>query len=76
LIPGVDGEVWVLEYAGVLARRASYVVYGTDGRARGRVTLGDRERLISVGREHLVTLHRDDDYLESVLVRTYRRDVP
>jgi hypothetical protein len=77
LLPGLQDEVWVLEYTGNRQSPAKYIVLDANGRPKGSVTVPAGSRIREVGLDYVILVHQDADEVESVRVhRLQRRESP
>ena len=77
LLPGLQDEVWILEYTGNRQSPAKYVVLDANGRPKGSVTVPGGSRIREAGLDYVILVHQDQDEVESVRVhRLQRREPP
>ncbi len=67
-----DGHLWLREFPTLRADPVRFQVFDAEGEYLGRLELPPKHTVLEVGREHLLTVWRDDDDLE--YVRVYRLD--
>lgn len=73
LVAGVDGEVWLQEFAGVDHLPTAYLVVSAAGKIVARVQVPAGFRVREVGRDYLLGGHKDEDGVETVRMYGLRR---
>jgi hypothetical protein len=68
LIPGLEGEVWVSEYAGTRSPTTRYLVIGPSGEVRAWVHAQAGFRIKEIGRDYVTGVHYDADGVETVRI--------
>ena len=68
LLVGVNGEVWVQEYAGLYSAPTRYLVLDSNGVPIARVATPAGFRVTDVESAHVTGVHKDEDGVETVRV--------